>query len=91
MLKGGRRKRSGGVFRAVYGVFNAETAEVGETEQCFGADHHGEVEPQLSEKLRIGRFEDIEKGGQGVFDQPKADPWSGPAGKVGLSDGRRDH
>ena len=49
LLKGGRGKRSGGLLRAVDGVFDAEAAEVGETEQRFRAHHHGEIEPQLSQ------------------------------------------
>jgi hypothetical protein len=47
LRKGGGGKCSRGLLHTVDGVLDAETAEVGEAEQCFGADDHGEIEPQL--------------------------------------------
>jgi hypothetical protein len=87
LLKGGGGKRSGRLLGAVNGVVDAQAAEIGKGEQRFGADDQGEIEPQLIHQAGTGRFEDVNKGGQGVFDQAEADPWPRPA-EVWMRDGR---
>src|SRR3984957_14365087 len=89
--EGGGSNGARRLHRAVNGVVDAQAAEVGEAEQCLRAHDHGKIEPQLRQQLGVGRFEGIDKGGEGALDQPKADARSGPAGKIWLSNGGRDH
>jgi MutS domain V len=83
----GRGEGARGVHGAAHRVRPAQVAQVGEREQRVGADHHGQVAPELRE---AGRIEPARRGRERGVDQ--AEPVPGPPrGTRGPGDRAGDH
>ena len=78
-----RRKRSGGVLRAVYGVLCAEAAKVSEAEQRFRAHDDGEVQFNWVSTSGLDDSRALKKGARAHSISPKRIPGRALPGRSG--------
>ena len=92
-------ERPGGRRRLGYGrrgpnetgdrIVGGEPAQVGQREECFRADHGGEIILELSEPIGIRGAQCVAQRSQGPVDQPEPDTRA-TGGRLGAGDGGRD-